>query len=431
MLPSIRSLALLAFVPRLLTAQADPVTAITGVTVIDVRAGIARPGSTVVIEGNRIRAVGPAASISPPAGARVIDGTGKYLIPGLWDLHVHLGTAGEEALPFFIASGVTGVRDMGSEQFEPLRQWRVEILSGRRVGPRIVAAGPIVDGPTPNWPLRVTVRDTAEASRTVDSLAGVGVDFIKVHQQLARETYFAVAARARRLDLHFAGHVPVGVSGIEASNAGQRSLEHGTGVPDAVDSAFARTVATFRRNGTWVSPTLAVYWSMAHLTDSSVLNDPRIATLSRSMRDFWEMQKSSWSGDLSLEAFRKNYRQALTNVKALHAAGVPLLASTDLAFINVYPGSSVHEELEHLVEAGLGPLDALRTATLNPARYFAREHELGTVEQGRLADLVLLDANPLQSIQNTRRISVVISNGRVHDRAELDRITRHPQPPAS
>jgi imidazolonepropionase-like amidohydrolase len=383
---------------------------------------VTRPATTVIIDGNRIRAVGPARSTRPPAGARIVDGSGKFLIPGLWDLHVHLGSAGKEALPQFIGWGVTGVRDMGTEQFEPLRQWRVEILSGRRVGPRIVAAGPIVDGPTPNWPLRVTVRDTADAARIVDSLAAVGVDFIKVHQQLGRETYFAVAARARRLDLAFAGHVPVGVSGIEASNAGQRSLEHGTGVPDAGDSAFASTVAAFRRNGTWISPTLAVYWSMAHLQDSSVLNDARIATLSSSLRDFWVLQKSSWSGDLSIEAFRRNYRQALTNLKALHAAGVPLLASTDLAFINVYPGSSVHEELEHMGEAGLRPIDALRTATLNPARYLDREHELGVIEPGRLADLVLLDANPLLSISNTRRIVAVLANGRLYTQDDVVRL---------
>ena len=398
-------------VSTLAAQSSDSTLAITSVTVIDVAAGAARPRTTVVVRGNRISVVGPSTTVRAPAGARVIDGTGRFLIPGLWDMHVHLGNAGEESLKEFVAHGVTGVRDMGVEQYEPLRRWRVEILSGARVGPRIVAAGPIVDGPTPNWPLRVTVPDAASARRAVDSLATVGVDFIKVHQQLTRDAYFAppagvlpVAAEARRLNLHFAGHVPVVVTGIEAVEAGQRSIEHLTGLPGSADSVRRATLAAFKRRGAWMDPTLSVYWALAHHRDSAVVNDPRVRTISASLRKFWDEQQSSWSGDLSPEGLTLLYRSMIADTRAVHGAGIPLLTGTDLGFIYVYPGSGLHEEMAYLVEAGLSPLDALRASTLNPARYFGWERDLGTIAVGKLADLVLLDANPLTAIGNTRRI---------------------------
>jgi len=404
----------------------DSILVLRNVTVVDTRSGGTQPRSTVVLSGNRIVEIGPAGTLEPPGGARRVDGRDGFLIPGLWDLHVHLGNAGEGSLPLFIANGVTGARDLGSERFEQLSQWRSEIEAGQRVGPRIVAAGPIVDGPTDNWPLRVTVRDTAGARRIVDSLVTIGVDLIKVHQQLTRDQYFGVAAAARARSIPFAGHVPDGVSGIEASNAGQRSLEHMTGIPRAADSAFAPAVAAFLRNGTWIDPTLTVFWVLAHRLDSAVVNDARNRLLTPSLRKFWEDQKAGWSGDMSIETMQAFYAQMLAAVGALHAGGVPLLTGTDLGFVHVFPGSSVHEELEHLVEAGLSPLDALRASTLNPARYLGREQDLGTVETGRLADLVLLDANPLMSISNTRRIRAVIANGRYFDRAELDRLGATP-----
>jgi imidazolonepropionase-like amidohydrolase len=216
--------------------------------------------------------------------------------------------------------------------------------------------------------------------------------------------------------------VPVVVTGIEAAAAGQRSLEHLTGVPPVDDSAFAGTVAAFRRYGTWIDPTLSVYWVLAHRNDSAVVNDPRIALLTPTLREFWAFQKVGWSGDTSVASMRQAYRRRLAEVKALEAGGIPLLTGTDLGFIYIYPGSSVHQELEHLVEAGLTPLQALRAGTLNPARYFGWERDLGTVEVGKLADLVLVEANPLASIRNTRRIRLVVANGRVFDRAALDRL---------
>jgi imidazolonepropionase-like amidohydrolase len=401
----------------------DPPLLIRNVTVIDPEVG-ARADLDVLVVENRIEAVGPAGALAIPPGARVLSGAGRYLLPGLWDMHVHLSVAAESALPLFVAHGVLGVRDMGSDPWPPLRRFRAEALSGGRVGPRIAIAGPILDGPTPSWPLRLTVRNPAEGSAAVDSLAIAGVDLIKVHQQLDRPTYFAIARAARRLGVPFAGHVPPTVTGLEAVRAGQRTLEHLTGIPPIGTTAFDSTVAALASSRVWVTPTLLVYWILAHRDDDAVRHDPRIAVVAPSARAFWDFQKTGWSGDMTVSAMRQGLAAMRAGVAALRQGGVRLLVGSDLGFIYTYPGSSVHDELALLVDAGLSPLEAIAAATVNPARALGREAELGSVAAGKLADLVLLEANPLDDIRHTRRIAAVVANGRLLDRPALDRILR-------
>jgi len=413
--------AALVAAPHLSAQVADPALLIRNVTVIHPEAG-ARPGLDVLVSGNRIAAVGPTGSLAAPPATRTVDGSGRFAIPGLWDMHVHLSVAGESALPQFVAHGVLGVRDMGSDPWEPLRRHRADALAGRRVGPRIAIAGPIVDGPTPSWPLRITAASPEQGRAAVDSLAIAGTDLVKVHAQLDRPTYFAIAAHARRLDIPFAGHVPNGVTGLEALAAGQRSLEHLTGVPPAATPGFDSTARALVERGAWVTPTLLVYWTLAHREDDAVRNDPRAATISASAREFWEYQKTGWSGDMTIPAMERGLAMMRGSVGALASAGVKLLAATDLAFVYTYPGSSLHEELSLLVGAGLSPLQALAAATIEPARFLGRERELGSIAPGMLADLVLLDADPLADIANTRRIAAVVANGRLFDHAALDEL---------
>ena len=403
----------------------------THVTVIDVTGTSNLTNVTVECIGNRIKEVGEDGSLSIPQNARVIDADGKFLIPGLWDMHVHLGNATEAALPVLIASGVTGVRDMGSPSFETLRRWRVEALTGDRTGPRIVAAGPILDGGTPD-PTRMIVRNEAEARRAVDYLAECGVDFIKVHEHLSRETYFAIADEARKLNLPFAGHVPTDpnkylVSGMEASAAGQKCLEHLFGIPFPFqrDGDLSGLFEAFRRNGTWVDPTLTRIWSQAHLNELVGKDDPRLKYVAPALRQFWAEQVRGISittnVTINVTIPTKILKWRLADVKALNAAGIPLLAGTDLGGPYVFPGD-LHKELELLVEAGLSPLEALRTATINPARYLGWQEQLGSVEKGKLADLVLLDANPIEDVRNTTKINAVVFNGRLLDRKALDQL---------
>ena len=404
----------------------EHIIAITHVNVIDVIQGAAKPDCTVVIRGNRIVDIGPTSAVTPPATGQVVDGSGKFLIPGLWDMHVHLGNATESTLPLLVYYGITGVRDMGSPSFEMLRQWNVEALSGKRVGPHIVAPGPIL-GMSPPYFWQWQVHNPEEGRRAVDYLAGIGVDFIKVTSSFDRETYFAIADETSKVGLPLAGHLPTNddgngfkVSGVEASNAGEKCFEHLHGIPLPFQPPEPQLIPTLLRNGTWVDPTLTPYWTSAHMDELiAAKDDPRLKHVVPSLR---EEQWNPVLGQKRNPAFAQQMlKWRMDQVKVLYQSGVPLLAGTDLGFPYVFPGE-VDKELELFVEAGLTPLDALRTATINPARYLDRDKVLGSIEPRKFADLVLLDANPLDDIHNVEKVHAVVLNGRYLTRDELEKM---------
>ncbi len=432
--------------PALSLAALFQLVAITHVTAIDVERGTARPDLTVLVDGSRITAIGPAATTPTPSTASIIDARGKYLIPGLWDMHVHTAVpTGRQLLGLYVANGVTGVRDMGGD-FATIRGWRREIAAGTLIGPRIVAAGPYLEGRfSPIAHIEVHTPD--DARRAVDSLASLGVDFVKVHSALPRETFFAAARAARARHLALAGHLSRNVTVEEASDSGQRSLEHLLGFVNvctpAESVAFAaidplrrivfntctsrdqRSVyAHLARNGTWVTPTLAAGWEFAVLPKHEVPGDSLSRFVSDSLRTFLvgifdPPPALPPDGDVLGRRMFVKRRQL---IRALHDAGVPLLAGTDAPMRNVPPGFGLHEELSELTRSGLTPIAALRAATLEPARYFGATDSLGTIEVGKLADLVLLDADPRSDIGNARRIAAVFTRGRLYDRASLDRL---------
>lgn len=344
------------------------------VTVIDVAAGTAIPDQIVVIRGRRIAIVGDAGTTTVPDGAEVIDGSGRYLIPGLWDMHVHLDSADLAPL---VRLGITGARDMGGD-LEELFAWRRRINAGEVTGPRLVFAGPMLRGTlTPE-----------QGIRAVDSLAARGVDFIKVHEGVSRDAYFAIARRARAKDTPFVGHVPAGIGPVEASEAGQRSIEHLEFVPDACLSIFGPAgtctperldliLDQFAKNDTWLDPTIGSFRVFA----------PR-----------------QWP--FIFAGFRDL-------VPGLRAHRIELLAGTDLGTTGIEPGASLHDELSLFVDAGFTPAEALRAATLNPARFLGLTDSLGSVARDKIADLVLLERDPLSDIHNTRSIAAVIQGGKV------------------
>jgi hypothetical protein len=407
------------------TASAQGSFAITHVAVIDVTSGTVEPDRTIVVTDNTISRIGPASDVHPPDGARVIDGHGQFLIPGLWDMHVHLGNATEAVLPVLVSYGITGVRDMGSPSYAILHRWSMDALSGVRVGPRIFACGPILhNGPPYIW--GVEVRSPQEGREIVARLAEERVDFIKVTSDIDRATYFAVAETARKLGLPLAGHLPVNetgagftVSAIEASNAGQKSLEHAHGIPFSFADRDPQLIPTLLRNGTFVDPTITEYWARAHVHElaESAERDPRIRSIPPSFRQFWEMQRKDFEPGNEIQLKVLAWRMA--QVSELQKSGVPMLAGTDLGFPYVFPGDLI-KELELFVEAGLSPLQALQTATISPATFLHIDWKLGSVEAGKIADLVLLAGNPLQDIHNLRLVRAVVFNGRLLDRAQLD-----------
>lgn len=425
-------LLLLLTLPVALPAQVresaqPPPLIFTHVTVIDATGAPAQPDMTVVITKGRIAALGKTGTVLIPQGAQVLDATGKFLIPGLWDMHVHIASdtnpgCKETCLPLFIANGVTGVRDMGGD-LNALQQWRREITQGMLVGPRIVASGPMLDGPIPGWANSLAIATAPEGREAVVALKQQGADFVKVQSLLPREAYFAVAEEAKKQGLPLAGHVPDAVSAAEAADVGQQSMEHLLGVPlgNANDAKVTALFARFVKNNTWHCPTLILTRSRTFIDESPVSSDARL----RYIPVTWEwpakkarMLRGRTAADIAASG-QWVYQKQLAFVGAMHRVGVRFLAGTDTPAPYVFPGFSLHEELELLVQAGLTPLEALQTTTRNPAQYLGVLDRLGTVEQGKIADLVLLDANPLEEIGNTKKIASVIVGGKLFPKEAL------------
>ena len=451
----------------LLAAQAAPaanqgVLVFTHVTVIDGTGAPAQRDLAVVITGGRISAMGSSALLRAPTNAVTVDATGKFLIPGLWDMHVH--PYEKDYLPLFIANGVVGVRVMWG--MPEHHEWRKEIEAGALVGPHLFIGSAILDGPKPIWPTSIAVGNAAEGRQAVAKVRQDGAEFVKVYSVLPRDAYFAIADEAKREGIPFAGHVPLSVSVEEASEAGQKSIEHLTGILAACSSreavllqmaretlakmltateptnlqtyllqerrlalqtySRAKAEALFtelRTNHTWQCPTLVVLRNMRYIHDEAITNDPRLKYLPREIRSFWNPAGDfRFRGETPEDTAvgQQVNRKELKIVGAMQRAGVEFLAGTDTPNPYCFPGFSLHDELGLLVEAGLTPMQALQAATRNAARFMGREQELGTVETGKLADLVLLNANPLKNIANTRRIDAVVFGGRLLARPVLD-----------
>jgi Amidohydrolase family len=433
-------------------------------TVIDVANGTVLADRAVAIADGRITAVGHTGALNVPGGAKVVDCTGQYMIPGLWDMHVHFAFKSYGAL--FVANGVTGVRVMwGNPQGVNHHQWRKEFSEGKVVGPRMMIASAIVDGPNAVWPGSIVVNDAQEGVEAVRAAKRAGADFVKVYDLIPREAYEAIARECKAQGIPFAGHVPQRVTAGQASDAGQKSMEHLSGIRsacstredelmierakafenskgletirglsdrqrDGIRASFSEAraqelFARFKKNGTWQCPTLTVLRAIAWLDEPAFINDPRLKYTAPMVRMIWDPKRDFRfkSTPPSEYALRKlEFKRSLELVGAMNKAGVGLLAGTDEMNPYCFPGFSLHDELSLLVKAGLTPLDALRAATINPAKYFGKDGSTGTVDLGKEADMVLLDANPLDDIQNTTKIHAVVADGRLFDRAALQKI---------
>jgi hypothetical protein len=332
----------------------------------------------------------------------------------------------------------------------------------------MVIASNIVDGPRPIWPGSMAVSNEAEARRAVIKIKQEGYDFVKVYSLLPRKAYFAIADEAKKQRIEFAGHVPVSVSASEASDAGQKSIEHLTGILTACSShekdlakgfaaaanplpgersqlsRSARTrplyylllgsyspekaailFARLKQNHTWQCPTLTVLRNIAFINDPDFRNDPRIKYMPKEFRTMWNPANDFRFRAKTNEDFkisRALYQKNTELVGPMFRSGVEFLAGTDMGNPYCFPGFSLHDELELLVRAGLTPMAALQAATLNPARFLGKEKDLGTVEQGKIADLVLLDENPLADITNTKKINAVVVRGKLFPKTELQQM---------
>ncbi|MEP5613049.1 MAG: amidohydrolase family protein [Cyclobacteriaceae bacterium] len=447
---------------------------ITNVTTIDAQSG-QQDGMTVIVKDNRIVKVAKAENFNLAPSNQIIDGTGKYLIPGLWDAHVHFAYI-EELAPsmfdLFLAYGITSVRDTGGK-LDFVKDWKNRAVAAPKDAPRVMIAGPLLDG-SPNVydgsdpsrpPLSLGADGVDDAIALVDMFDSVGVDLIKAYEMLTPEQFTAVTQRAREKGLKVTGHVPLSMDVSSASNAGLNSMEHMRNLEmscasnweellekrkqmlfdgkkeiggilrssihaaqrsEAVDNYDEETannvLAVLAENETWQIPTIAL--STGSLNRHFAREDftESFKYLPTAIAESW-MEGASILSEMTIPESRlKHPKWMMKMIKKVNDAEIDIMAGTDCPIFYLTPGLSLHEELATLVKAGLTPMDALEAATLNPARYFNMENELGLINEGYLADLVLLDANPLEDINNTKKISMVVKDGKFRSSSDLDQL---------
>jgi len=455
-------LAAILIFAAVVLAQEKPPLVLTHVTVLDCTGRAPLLDQTVVIENKRISGLTPAAHAKLPKDAQIIEARGKFLIPGLWDMHVHIAGVNADPswsktvlLPLLLANGITGVRDMGGD-LVALLSWKRDIESSALLGPHIFAAGPWLAGGGKKSPEQYPVANAEEARAAVRDLKQRGADFIKIISLPSREAFFAVADEAAKQHIAFVGHLSAEIGALEASNSGMRSIEHlfysefsfslsaketelrqrlleaekqrdaaaEEKVLHEMESGYSpeKAAALFealRRNHTWVTPTLASLDITGH-PDTWRTDDPQLAFVPPGLAKQWRDS----IGDAKVKSQAAELERLSANdwktTGELHRTHVALLVGSDSLDPFVFPGQSLHQELAELVRAGFTPSEALQAATYGAAEFLGREREFGSVEAGKTADLVLLDANPLEDIGNTRRISAVIRSGQYLDRAALD-----------
>ncbi|MBK8550222.1 MAG: amidohydrolase family protein [Ignavibacteria bacterium] len=431
---------------------------VRNVSIIDVINGTVASSMDISVNGERITEIIPHKESTVCIADELVDGEGQYIIPGLWDSHTHTWWAYREFFPLLMANGITGIREMWGEP-EEIKKIRGEIKTGSITGPDIVTAGAIIDGNPPLFKGLDTAGTPERGRELVREQVSQGADFIKVYSFLNRDVYFAIADECRKAGIPFGGHIPMRVTVEEAVNAGQVSLEHFFGIMEFCsskkeflieemlnmqknDSLFdKRKFSTFinrmefetktynkeklsslisllAESNSWLCPTLVATEGSISRSTTGYEPDSVIRYMPGFAIESWPPKNDSAtlsSKDRNKEIESKWYEQILTLLKPMKDGGVKFLAGSDYPNPYCYPGFSLHEELRLFVEkAGFTPLDALQTATINPAVFFKVDKDLGNVETGKIASFLLLGANPLENINNTKKINAVILRGKFY-----------------
>jgi imidazolonepropionase-like amidohydrolase len=399
--------------------------ALAGGTLIDVNGKPAIPDSVVVIQGGRIIAAGPRTAVKIPANAKIIDVNGKFLLPGLWDMHSHFYQT--EFGPTYLAAGITTARDVGND-IEYGTSLRDAAKQGRGLGPRMLLAG-YIDGKDEAHGFDVEVETPDEARAAVQRYQTAGYEQIKIRDHVKLETLKVICAEAHRLGMTVTGHVPAGMNALQAVEAGMDQLNHinyvETGFfpnrarnspPVTINLSGPNVVSAlkfFKEHGTVIDPTDAVLELMLRPMNQPIESfEPGAAKVAPELK--LQINKKGEAAEQA-QGLRMVVDVLLKITGALHRAGVPIVAGTDVGV----PGHTLHRELELYVKAGMTPLAAIQAATITPARVMKLDNEVGTIEPGKRADLIILDANPLDNISNIRKIRLVVTQGRMFETAKL------------
>ena len=421
---------------------ADPPVAFVGVSVVPMSSNAVLADQTVVVRGDRIVALGPAAETTVPEGATRIEGKGRWLMPGLADMHVH--TWSPDDFPLFLANGVTTVRNMFGSEMQ--LGWRKQIEAGELLGPTMITAGPIIDGDPPVWPGSTVLTDPAQAEPVVLEQKEAGYDFLKPYAGLKLDVYDALVAAAKKHGMRFMGHVPDAVGLERVIAAGQSSIEHLDGfaaVAQAADSPYAGKTDSrlmlrawkhvdgarlagladrCAKNGVWNCPTLVVLekWVGPEAAQAQ-MSRPEMKYVTPVLLAFWKPENSYLTRLPAevLDAVAGGDADRKRCVGILHQHGARILAGTDMGNPFVVAGWALHEELANLVQAGLSPYEALRAATSGAAEFMGAPKEWGSVAVGARADLLLLEANPLEDVRNAAKRVGVMVRGKWFEQAAL------------
>lgn len=446
---------------------------IENVNIIDVQSGEVIAQQDVVITGNRIFNIGNHKQKDIQA-KQVIDGKNKYLIPGLWDMHIHILEEDwyKWQLPLLRMNGIIGFREMWGDK-NIIDSAKVEMRNSNLSYFHFVSSGHILDGEKPYHKNSTRATTPIEATRIVDSLANSKVDFIKIYSYLKPEVFYSIAKSCKEKKIPFAGHVPHTVWITSASKAGMASMEHLYGfllegcensdsalflMQQSVDAFIEGNVKkraevsrkfnsftlaniskdklrkiaqVLKANNTYIVPTLVTLRGSYFTNDTSFTNDSRLKYMSKGTIDYWKEETESdlkKNIDIDWQNKRKRWEVEQVIMKILTEEKVPIMAGTDSDNPYAFPGFSLHDEMALFVEFGMTPIEALRTSTLNPAKYLNVLDSLGTISEGKLADVVLLDANPIENIKNTTMINTVIVKGKIYGKDYFDWVKNRQYP---
>lgn len=450
--------------------QQKPDFIISNPIIVQVSDGSVIKGKDILIQGGSI--IGVIKHENYHSDIKVIDASNKYLIPGLWDMHIHFGggdTLVEEnknLLPLFIAYGITAVRDASADLSPYVLHWRSEINNNKLLGPTIFTSGPKIEGINSIWVGDIEVGSIQEMQKAMDSLQGLKVDFIKITDNtLKPEIYLAAISEARKRGFNISGHIPNALSVKKVSEAGLSSIEHMSyvlrggskneenivtnfakgSIPgrevmplamDSFDESYARGVyQQLAKNGTAVVPTLSISRITAYLDMEDHWNDEYLKYIGQGLKNtyWWRVKRAEGDSKEAIDLRHRIFEKSASLLPLLKKSGVIIIAGTDAGYLNSfdYPGIGLHTELELMVKYGLSPLEALQSSIINGPSFFNKQNVFGKIEQGFMADMILLNENPLTSISNTRNIHAVIKSGIYFSRSELDNLLKEAQKKAS
>lgn len=433
---------------------------ILNASIVDVKTGNILPEKLIGISKDTIRLIDDMSNSDMFEANQSLDAKGKYIMPGLWDTHVHfrggdtLINENKDLLPLYLAYGITTIRDAGGDISSSVLDWRRQIQKGTLDGPTIFTSGPKLDGAKPAWPGSIKVVNVSDVEGALDSLESMNVDYVKMYDgSLTKEVYYEIIKQAEKRGLKTTGHMPLSANILEAIDYGLDGSEHiyyslkscspladsltklniGYGMIDQIIATYDEELANqvfskMGANNVFITPTLHIGKTLAEVADADHSQDSLLAYIGKGIQQTYEgrVESAKQAKARGSDTRKRTEQKTRDMMVPMYEAGVNIIAGSDCGAFNsfVYPGQSLHKELISLVSSGLTPQQALTTSVINGPKFFDLENSYGSVDNGKIADLILLEKNPLENIESTREISSVITKGKVYNRQAIDNMMR-------